>query len=154
MGSHLQRRHDDGGGDRPAREPQRDHRTEHPELPGGACQKESAGGKPGRGRMRRRWSPQRRTERRESYGNAGAVESVESQKQASPSFHEPLGNLAEGRRDSHISTAPATRRMGKWKTKSRLSTFPPPLLLFLEKQRTRSAGRAFALARRRAPHAA
>src|ERR1017187_1720083 len=38
----------------------------------------------------------------ESYGNAGAVESVESQKQASPSFHEPLGNLAEGRRDSPL----------------------------------------------------
>src|ERR1039457_3023611 len=78
----------------------------------------------------------------ESYGNAGAVESVESQKQASPSFHEPLGNLAEGRRDSHISTAPATRRMGKWKTKSKFSTFPPPRILFLEKQRTGRPGGA------------
>src|SRR5450759_3537606 len=47
------------------------------------------------------------------------------------------------------STAPATRRMGKWKTKSRFSTFPPPRILFLEKQKTRSAGRGFALARRR-----
>jgi hypothetical protein len=47
--------------------------------------------------------------RRMSCGNAGAVESVESQKQASPSFHEPLGNLAKIRRDSHIPTAPATR---------------------------------------------
>ena len=36
------------------------------------------------------------------------MESVESQKQASHSFHEPLGNLANSRRDSHISTAPAS----------------------------------------------
>src|ERR1039458_10332612 len=42
-----------------------------------------------------------------SCGNAGAVESVESQKQAFPSFHEPLGNLAQRRRDPHISTTPA-----------------------------------------------
>src|SRR3989442_1407098 len=66
--------------------------------------------------------------RAERCGNAGAVESVESQRQASPSFHEPLGNLAKSRRDSHISTAPATRRMEKWKTKNRFPTFPPPSL--------------------------
>src|ERR1035437_6116152 len=59
----------------------------------------------------------------ESYGNAGAVESVESQKQASPSFHEPLGNLAEGRRDSHISTAPATRD-GKVENQEQVFHFP------------------------------
>jgi hypothetical protein len=64
--------------------------------------------------------------RHERCGNAGAVESVESQEQASHSFHEPLGNLANGRRDSHIPTAPATKAMEKWKTKSRFSTFPPP----------------------------
>ena len=46
--------------------------------------------------------------RQERYGNAGAVESVESQKQAYPSFHEPLGNLANSGRDSHIPTAPTT----------------------------------------------
>jgi hypothetical protein len=34
-------------------------------------------------------------------------------KDASPSSHEPLGNLANGRRDSHIPTAPATRAGGK-----------------------------------------
>ena len=50
-----------------------------------------------------------------------------------------------------IPTFPQLRRrgMGKWKTKSRFSTFPPPRILFLEKQNTRSAGRGFALARRR-----
>jgi DNA replication protein DnaC len=30
------------------------------------------------------------------------------------------------RRDSHIPTAPATRRMENWKTKPRFPTFPPP----------------------------
>jgi len=69
---------------------------------------------------------------RERCGNAGAVESVESQRQASHSFHEPLGNLANGRRDSHISTAPTTRAMEKWKTKNRFSTFPPPRFLSLK----------------------
>src|SRR3989442_7847344 len=78
--------------------------------------------------------------RAERCGNAGAVESVESQRQASPSFHEPLGNLAKSRRDSHISTAPTTRRMEKWKTKSRFSTFPPPC--FLSLRQTDGGGRA------------
>jgi hypothetical protein len=34
-------------------------------------------------------------------------------KDASPSFHEPLGNLAKDGRDSHIPTAPATKADGK-----------------------------------------
>lgn len=76
----------------------------------------------------------------ESCGNAGAVESMESQRQASHSFHEPLGNLAKGRRDSHIPTAPAVGylsqseqprnrevwAMEKWKSKTRIPTFPLP----------------------------
>jgi hypothetical protein len=41
------------------------------------------------------------------------MESEESQKQASPSFHEPLGNLAKARRDSHIPTAPTTKAVAK-----------------------------------------
>ena len=60
----------------------------------------------------------------ESCGNAGAVESVESQKQASPSFHKPLGNLAKSMRDSHISTAPATRADGKVENQKQVSHFP------------------------------
>jgi hypothetical protein len=39
----------------------------------------------------------------------GLVETVESQRQASHEFPQPLGNLAKGRRDSHIPTAPTTR---------------------------------------------
>jgi hypothetical protein len=44
----------------------------------------------------------------ESCGNGGAMESVESQKQAFLSFHSSLG-ISPTTRDSHISTAPATR---------------------------------------------
>jgi hypothetical protein len=67
------------------------------------------------------------TMRHEHCGNAGAVESVESQEQASHAFHEPLGNLAWCWRDSHIPTAPATKAMGKWKTneKPRRAGFAP-----------------------------
>jgi len=57
-------------------------------------------------------------------GNAGAVESVESQKQAFPSFHEPLGNLANGKRDSHIPTAPATQADGKVENQKQVFHFP------------------------------
>jgi hypothetical protein len=60
----------------------------------------------------------------ESCGNAGAVESVESQKQAYPSSHEPLGNHAKSRRDSHIPTAPATRADGKVENQKQVSHFP------------------------------
>jgi hypothetical protein len=42
--------------------------------------------------------------RKASRGNDGAVESVESQRQAFPSSHQPLGNRW---RDFHIPTAPA-----------------------------------------------
>ena len=68
--------------------------------------------------------PRRKTGRRVGCGNAGAVESVESQKQASPSFHEPLGNPAKQRRDSHISTAPAARADGKVGNQKQVSHFP------------------------------
>jgi hypothetical protein len=84
--------------------------------------------------------PRRKNGRRVSCGNAGAVESVESQKQAFPSFHEPLGNLAQRRRDPHISTTPAARAVGKWKTKSRFPTFPPPRMYMEIKNKNRAAG--------------
>jgi hypothetical protein len=61
----------------------------------------------------------------ESCGNGGVVESVEIQKQDFPSSHRSL-EISQNRRDSHIPTAPATRRVEKWKTKSRFPTFPPP----------------------------
>jgi hypothetical protein len=49
------------------------------------------------------------------------VESVESQNQASHSFHKPLGNLAKGRRDSPISPAPAC---ASWKSGKPKADFP------------------------------
>src|SRR5437763_6743160 len=68
------------------------------------------------------------------------MESVESQRQASHSFHEPLGNLANSRRDSHIPTAPTTRAMEKWKTKSRFPTFPPPRIPLSQNKEPTTAG--------------
>ena len=52
------------------------------------------------------------------------MESVESQKQASPSSHEPLGNPANDRRDSHIPTAPTTKADGKVENQNQVSHFP------------------------------
>src|ERR1035437_8421684 len=108
MGSDLQRRDDDGGRDRPPGASQRDHRTEHHELPGGGSQEESTGGKSGRGRVRRNSGSEREPTGKGSCANAGAVESLESQRQAFHPSHGPLGKPAERRRDSHLSTAPAT----------------------------------------------
>ena len=80
---------------------------------------------------------QAKSESEESCGNAGAVESVESQKQASHSFHEPLGNLAKSRRDSHISTAPATKADGKVENQKQVSHFPTaPIFSLLRKNKT------------------
>src|SRR5260370_33900130 len=82
------------------------------------------------------------TGRRVNCGNAGAVESVESQKQASPSFHEPLGNRAKRRRDSHISTAPTTRADGKVENQNQVCHFPTaPNLYTAEAQKPTGAGR-------------
>jgi hypothetical protein len=52
------------------------------------------------------------------------MESEESQKQASPSFHEPLGNLAKGGRDSHIPTAPTTKAVAKVENQEQVFHFP------------------------------
>jgi hypothetical protein len=49
---------------------------------------------------------------KESCGNDGVVESVEIQKQDSPSSHHSL-EISQNQRDSHIPTAPTTRR---WKS--------------------------------------
>src|SRR5450755_1453864 len=44
-------------------------------------------------------------------------------KNASHSFHEPLGNLAKGRRDSHIPTAPTAGADGKVENQKQISHF-------------------------------
>src|SRR5258707_6827502 len=41
-----------------------------------------------------------------------------------PLFPQPLGNLAKDRRDSHISTAPATKADGKVENHKQVSHFP------------------------------
>src|SRR5215469_5512784 len=77
-----------------------------------------------------------------SCGNAGAVESVESQRQAPHSFHEPPGNLAKSRRDFHISTAPATRADGKVENQKHVSQFPTAPSRYLENQKTTAVAAA------------
>jgi hypothetical protein len=64
------------------------------------------------------------TAKGERCGNDGAEESVESQKQAFPSFHVHLGNLANGGRDSHIPTAPTAKADGKVENQKQVSHFP------------------------------
>jgi len=59
----------------------------------------------------------------ESCGNGGAVESVESQKQASPSFHSPLEISPN---PGEIPTFPQLRRLrrGKVENQKQVSHFP------------------------------
>jgi hypothetical protein len=76
----------------------------------------------------------------EGCGNDGAVESVESQKQASPSFHEPLGNLANSRRDPHISTAPVTKADGKVENQEQVSHFSTATVSLMSEKKKQSAG--------------
>jgi hypothetical protein len=89
--------------------------------------------------MRRR-AARETTKREESCGNAGAVERVESQNRASHSFHEPLGNLAKSRRDSHISTAPATRADGKVENQKQVSHFPTASVCLAQNKKPAQAG--------------
>jgi hypothetical protein len=98
--------------------------------------------------------PRRKTGGRVSRGNAGAVESVESQKQAFPSFHEPLGNPAKRRRDSHISTAPAARADRKVENQKQVSHFPTAPNVYGSQGQRPGCGRASPSARRRALRAA
>jgi hypothetical protein len=90
-------------------------------------------------------APGAKIQSRMSCGNDGAVESVESQKQASHSFHQPLGNLAKNRRDSHIPTAPTTRADGKVENQKQVSHFPTAALTVYPNQKNLPAGGGFAL---------
>ncbi len=77
---------------------------------------------------------------KESCGNAGAVESVESQKQASPSSHSPLEISP---RTGEIPTFPQLRRkqaVEKWKTKKQVSHFPTATNPLSPGRKTRAAG--------------
>jgi hypothetical protein len=73
----------------------------------------------------------------ESCGNGGAVESVESQNQASPSFHSPLEISPKA---GEIPTFPQLRRLrgGKVENQNQVSHFPPRSLMF--KNRTETGG--------------
>ena len=83
-----------------------------------------------------------------SYGNAEAVESVESQRQASHTYHKPLGKLAKGRRVSHISTAPTMMADGKLEKQPQVFHFPTAWFCTRETQ-TKTQARGLVIA----PHA-
>src|ERR1022692_2256828 len=90
--------------------------------------------------MRRGWRHNGKNRKGESCGNGGAVESVESQKQASHSFHEPLGNLANSRRDSHIPTAPTAKADGKVENQRQVFHFPTATVSLSQEEKHRRAG--------------
>src|SRR5574341_936367 len=52
--------------------------------------------------------------------------------------------ISQRQRDSHIPTAPTTTAMEKWKSKSRISTFPPRLAIS-QKVKKRGRLRLFSL---------
>jgi hypothetical protein len=64
---------------------------------------------------------------------------VESQEQAFHPFHEPLGNLAQRRRDSHIPTTPTTKADGKVENQKQVFHFPTAAISFTQKKKTRLA---------------
>ena len=70
-----------------------------------------------------------------------------------PLFPPFLGNLANNARFPHFHSSGGSRRMEKWKTKSRFPTFPPPRIPFLPEANP-GRGRASPSARRRTLRAA
>ena len=71
-----------------------------------------------------------------------------------PLFPQPLGNLAKGRRDSHISTAPAEAGRGKVENQKQVSHFPTATNSLFSRTKKPDLGRASPPARRRALRAA
>jgi hypothetical protein len=75
------------------------------------------------------------------------VESVESQRPASHAFHEPLGNLAKGGRDSHIPTAPTTKADGKVENQKQVFHFPTATIPYSQNRKHKNRRRASPSAR-------
>jgi hypothetical protein len=65
---------------------------------------------------------------------------MESQRPASHSFHEPLGNLANSRRDFHIPTASATKADGKVENQKQVSHFPTAPVSLSQEQKNHAGG--------------
>jgi hypothetical protein len=79
----------------------------------------------------------------------GLWKAWKAKKQASPSFHEPLGNLAKDKRDFHIPTAPTTRADGKVENPKQVFHFPTASVTIHESPNTAAGGLSPAPARRR-----
>src|SRR5947207_16001856 len=95
--------------------------------------------------MRRRSAQSLKAGKKKSCGNAGSVERMESQKQPSHSFHEPLGNLANSGRDSHISTAPATKADGNVQNQKQVFHVPHRHGFSFSQSKKTGRGTGFAL---------
>jgi hypothetical protein len=93
-------------------------------------------------------TPERELWKCRGYGKRGKP------KAGFPLFPQPLGNLAKDRRDSHISTAPATKADGKVENQKQVSHFPTATNPLFSRRKTRAAGRASPSAQRRALRAA
>src|SRR5215470_5926839 len=65
---------------------------------------------------------------------------MESQRPASHSFHEPLGNFANSRRDFHIPTASATKADGKVENQKQVSHFPTAPVSLSQEQKNHAGG--------------
>src|SRR5258708_8510598 len=86
--------------------------------------------------MKRRSAQKTKNGGTESCGNDGAVETVESQRQASPCFHSPLEISP---RAGEIPTFPQLRRRGGWKSGKPKTGFPlSHRHPFLQKRKDRS----------------
>ena len=86
-------------------------------------------------------SKTKNTPGKESCGNAGAVESVESQKPAYPSFHSPLGNSPSTGENPTIPQLRRKQADGNLENQNHVSHFPTATNPFLpEGNRGRGAG--------------
>jgi len=54
--------------------------------------------------------------------------------------HEPLGNLANSRRDSHISTAPTAKADGKVENQRQVYHFPTATVSHISEEENQNAG--------------
>src|SRR5208337_3991662 len=80
------------------------------------------------------------TMRQEHCGNARAEESVESQRRASHSFHEPLGNLVQQQARFPHSHSAGDEGDGKVENQKQVSHFPTAPRIYWENQRKAKAG--------------
>jgi hypothetical protein len=86
------------------------------------------------------------TRHEENAGNDGPVETVEAKSRLSPLSTSPLEIPPTASGIPTFPTVPATKLMGKWKTKDRFPTFPQPRISLTLNGKNKKQRRASALA--------